>query len=83
MAATLTDVERQMLDLERKDWSTSPGAKELAIRDQVGLSAIRYYQLLNQLLETEAALAYDPLTVNRLLRLRDRRHRARHPELAS
>ena len=66
-----------MLDLEREDWSTSPGGKETAIRERIGLREMRYYQLLNQLITTEAALAYDPLTVNRLLRLRDRRQRAR------
>ncbi|MFV8173766.1 DUF3263 domain-containing protein [Mycolicibacterium peregrinum] len=77
MPHTLTDIERRMLDLEREDWSTSPGGKQLAIRERLGLHEIRYYQLLNQLITTEAALAYDPLTVNRLLRLRDRRERAR------
>lgn len=77
MPEQLTDVERRMLDLEHEDWSTSPGGKEQAIRDRLGLSAVRYYQLLNQLIETERALAYDPLTVNRLLRLRDKRARAR------
>jgi hypothetical protein len=82
MPDTLTDVERRMLDLEHEDWSKSPGGKELAIRDQLGLSATRYYQLLNRLLETERALAYDPLVVNRLLRLRGKRERARHQGVA-
>jgi hypothetical protein len=82
MRLPLNDVERRMLDLEHEDWSKSPGGKEQAIRDRLGLSAIRYYQLLNHLLGTEAALEYDPIVVKRLLRLRDRRHRARHPEVA-
>ncbi|TGB37905.1 DUF3263 domain-containing protein [Mycolicibacterium peregrinum] len=75
--ATLNDLEQRMLDLEREDWSTSPGGKELAIRERLGLRVMRYYQLLNRLITTEAALAYDPITVNRLLRIRDRRHEAR------
>lgn len=77
MPHTLTDIEQRMLDLEREDWSKSPGGKHLAIRERIGVHEMRYYQLLNQLITTEAALAYDPLTVNRLLRLRDRRQRAR------
>jgi hypothetical protein len=67
---TLTAVEQRMLDLEREDWSISPGGKELAIRNRFGLSAIRYYQRVNQLIDNESALAYAPVTVNRLRRLR-------------
>lgn len=78
----LTDVERRMLDMEREDWSTSHEAKDDAIRDRFGLRPLRYYQLLNRLIETEPALAYDPITVRRMLRLRDRRHHARHSEVA-
>ncbi|WP_225337600.1 DUF3263 domain-containing protein [Mycobacterium intracellulare] len=33
------------------------------------MSAVRYYQLLNQVLSSAAALAYDPVTVNRLRRI--------------
>lgn len=66
---SLTDIERQMLDLEGQWWST-PGRKEAAISDRFGMSATRYYQLLNRLLGSQAALAYDPVTVNRLLRQR-------------
>lgn len=77
MSGTLTDLEQRMLDIESEDWSTSPGGKELAIMERTGLREMRYYQKLNQLITTKAALAYDPVTVNRLLRLRDRRHRAR------
>ena len=36
-----------------------------------------YYQLLNALIDTEAALAHDPMLVKRLRRLRSTRHRAR------
>lgn len=33
----------------------------------------RYYQVLNALIDTPEALAFDSLTVNRLRRLRDER----------
>lgn len=69
----LTDQDRAVLDLEREWWAT-PGGKESAIIDRLGLSPVRYYQRLNRLVETHAALAYEPLTVNRLRRLRARGH---------
>ncbi|MBO0679159.1 DUF3263 domain-containing protein [Mycolicibacterium sp. S2-37] len=64
---SLTDRETSMLDLEEQ-WFTTPGAKEDAIR-AAGLSPVRYYQLLNRLIEREAALAYAPITANRLRRV--------------
>jgi hypothetical protein len=66
---SMTDIDRQMLDLEGEWWAT-PGRKEAAISDQFGMSATRYYQLLNRLLGSQAALAYDPVTMNRLQRTR-------------
>lgn len=62
----LTDRQRAMLNLERQ-WFATAGGKEDAIR-KLGLSPVRYYQKLNQLIATEAAIAYDPLTANRLRR---------------
>src|SRR5438270_10357863 len=72
----LSDRERAILDFERTWWA-EPGPKELAIRDRFQLSATRYYQVLNALLESQEAIEYDPLVVRRLRRLRDRRRRAR------
>lgn len=69
---SLTDQQRTMLDLEREWWAT-PGGKEAAIVEQTGMSPTRYYQLLDRLLDNPAALAYDPITVNRLRRIRHRR----------
>ncbi|OBC11164.1 hypothetical protein A5784_35455 [Mycobacterium sp. 852013-50091_SCH5140682] len=66
---SLTDQDRAMLDVEREWWST-PGGKEIAIVECVGLSPVRYYQRLNRLLDTAAALDHDPVTVNRLRRIR-------------
>jgi hypothetical protein len=72
----LTERERQVLAFERQ-WWRRPGAKEQAIRDLFGLSSTRYYQLLNNLLDNPDALAYDPVLVKRLRRLRATRTRTR------
>ncbi|MGA5167668.1 DUF3263 domain-containing protein [Streptomyces lavendulocolor] len=72
----LTDRDRAVLAVERLSWP-GPGAKERAIREQLGLSPTRYYQLLNALLDDPAALAHDPVTVNRLRRLRASREARR------
>ncbi|MFE9393534.1 DUF3263 domain-containing protein [Streptomyces sp. NPDC006784] len=54
------------------------GEKERAVREQLGMSPVRYYQYLNALLDDPRAARHDPLTVNRLRRLRqaarDRTH---------
>jgi len=72
----LTEREQRILDFERQWWKHA-GAKEQSIRDTFGLSATRYYQLLNQLLDNPAALAVEPVLVARLRRLRAARSRAR------
>lgn len=61
--------EREILAFERRWWRQA-GAKEQAIRDTFGLSPTRYYQLLNRLLDRPEALAYEPVLVARLRRLR-------------
>ncbi|MFB7505776.1 DUF3263 domain-containing protein [Streptomyces broussonetiae] len=68
--------EKAILALERRGFA-GPGAKERAIREQLGLAPVRYYQLLNALLDDERALAHDPVTVNRLRRVRDARRTER------
>jgi hypothetical protein len=72
----LTDRDRAILDFERSWWS-EPGPKELAIRERFELSTTRYYEILGELVDDPGAMAYDPLVVRRLRRLRDRRRRAR------
>lgn len=72
----LSERDQAILDFERTWWA-EPGPKEVAIRTRFDLSPTRYYQVLNDLLESEDALSYDPLVVRRLRRLRDRRRRAR------
>jgi hypothetical protein len=72
----LSSRDRAVLDFERS-WWTEPGSKQSGIRQRLGLSATRYYQLLGHLLDSPEAEAYDPLVVRRLRRVRDRRRRAR------
>lgn len=67
---------RAVLALERRNWA-GPGAKERAIREELGLAPVRYYQILNALLDDERALAHDPVTVNRLRRVRQARRAER------
>jgi hypothetical protein len=67
----LTDAERAVLGVERRLW-VHQGAKVGAIRAETGLSPTRYYQMLNALLDRADALEYDPVTVNRLRRIRGR-----------
>lgn len=68
--------DRAILDFER-EWWQHPGAKEDAIRQTFGLSPARYYQVLGRLMDSEAALAYDPMLVKRLQRVRDDRRISR------
>jgi hypothetical protein len=67
----LTEQQAAILNLERQFWRTA-GAKEDAIR-ALGLSPVRYYQRLAQLMATLEALKVDPVTVKRLQRLASRR----------
>ncbi|MGW9427439.1 DUF3263 domain-containing protein [Streptomyces decoyicus] len=68
--------DEAVLAVERRSWP-GPGPKERAIREQLGISPTRYYQLLNALLDDPRALAHDPVTVNRLRRVRDARRARR------
>ncbi|CAO5189917.1 DUF3263 domain-containing protein [Frankia sp. AiPs1] len=72
----LAERDTRILAFEQ-GWWRHPGAKEEAIRAEFGLSSTRYYQILNQLIDTEAALISDPMLVRRLRRLRDQRRAAR------
>jgi len=75
-APALSERELQILAFESKWWKHA-GSKEQAIRDEFDLSATRYYQLLNGLLDNPAALAHDPVLIGRLRRIRSTRARTR------
>lgn len=68
--------DREILAFERQWWKYA-GAKEQAIRELFDMSTTRYYQVLNALIDTPAALAADPMLVKRLRRLRASRQRQR------
>jgi hypothetical protein len=72
----LSDRDREILAFERQWWKYA-GAKEQAVRELFDMSATRYYQVLNALLDRPEALAADPMLVKRLRRLRAARQRAR------
>jgi Protein of unknown function (DUF3263) len=74
--AALSERETRILAFER-NWWRQPGAKEQAIRDMLGLSATRYYQMLNELIDRPEAMAFDPVLIKRLRRQRARRQRVR------
>ncbi|CAA9383427.1 MAG: FIG00822394: hypothetical protein [uncultured Nocardioidaceae bacterium] len=74
--STLSQRDEQILAFERLWWKYA-GAKESAIREQFAMSATRYYQVLNALIDRPEALSYDPLLVKRLRRLRSARQRQR------
>ena len=72
----LSERERLLLVFERQ-WFRYAGAKEQAIKETFDISATRYYQLLNGLLDNPAALEVEPMLVARLRRLRAARSRNR------
>jgi hypothetical protein len=76
MDPELNERDLQILDFERQWWQYA-GAKEAAIREQFDLSAIRYYQRLNWIIDQPQALDHDPLLVRRLRRTRLARQRLR------
>jgi hypothetical protein len=72
----LSELETKILEFERTWWRHA-GAKESSIKELFNLTPPAYYQMLNNLIDREAALMAQPLLVKRLLRLRDQRSAAR------
>ena len=68
----LSDLESRILDFEANWWRFA-GAKESAIKELFELSAPRYYQLLNDLIDRDDAMEAAPMLVKRLRRLREAR----------
>jgi len=68
----VSERDRQVLDFEGS-WWLYPGPKDRAIREYLGISATRYYQVLRRLIDASDALEYDPLTIRRLQRMRRQR----------
>ena len=74
--AALQERDMRILAFERRTWP-SPGAKELEIRECFAISATRYYQLLNELIDRPEAAAFDPVLIKRLRARRARRGKRR------
>ncbi|HEY5184754.1 MAG TPA: DUF3263 domain-containing protein [Actinomycetes bacterium] len=72
----LSERDQRILEFERQWWKYA-GAKEQAVRDLFDMSATRYYQVLNALIDRPESLAFDPMLVKRLRRLRASRQKAR------
>lgn len=75
-AQGLSERDRAILAFERQWWRYA-GAKEQAVRELFSMSATRYYQVLNALIDRPEALVADPMLVKRLRRLRATRQRQR------
>jgi hypothetical protein len=72
----LSERDMRLLTFERGTWRNA-GAKEQAITEALGITATRYYQLLNELIDSAEALMFDPVLVKRLRAQRARRQRMR------
>lgn len=72
----LSEQQAALLEFE-KQWWALPGSKETEIRERFEISPTRYYQLLNALIDSDLALAHDPLLVKRLRRQRATRQKER------
>lgn len=66
---------REILEFEKVSPNGVP--KEVAVRERFGVSAARYHQLLDRLIDRPEALEYDPVLVRRLRRLREGRREKR------
>ena len=76
VTAGLSEFEVKMLEFERSWWRHA-GVKESSIKELFNLTPPAYYQLLNNLIDREAAVMAEPILVKRLRRLRDSRTQAR------
>jgi hypothetical protein len=68
----LTDRDLAILAFEG-EWFRHVGAKEEAIRSDLGISPARYYQLHGRLIDSTEAQQHDAMLVKRLRRMRDAR----------
>lgn len=69
---SLSDRDRAILDLAAQRWNYA-GSLEPRVRDDLGISLTRFWQVVNRLIDSEDALAYNPVVVNRLRRIRSGR----------
>lgn len=75
MYEELNATEKQILQFEEKDWN-SLREKEDKIREELDISPITYYLLLNQIIVKPAAMVWNPFLIKRLLKLRLNRYKS-------
>jgi hypothetical protein len=71
----LSQRDIRVLDFEGQWWHY-PEPKDRAIREFLGMSSTRYYQVLRRLVDDETAAGEYPLVVRRLRRMRRERQEA-------
>ena len=76
-AVGLDERERAILDFEREAWRLQVAEGASDPRDASASPATRYHQLLRRIVDRPEALAYDPMLVRRLRRLREIRRKRR------
>lgn len=62
---------QRLLDFEATHPRHTP-AKEQRIRDELGITEVRYYVLLARAAESMEGIAYDPITARRVRERRER-----------
>lgn len=66
----LTEVEQKIISIEKRRWKYQ-GAKEQAVRTELGMSAVSYYQHLNHLIDNPRVIEQEPALTRRLREHRD------------
>jgi len=67
----------QLLDFAAAHPGSIDGHAAAVLRAELGITGVRYLQLLHEAIHTEEALAHDPMTTYRLRREAQHRARAR------
>lgn len=66
----LSELDQRILQFMKKDFKYK-GARDLAIKQEFDLNAIEFFHRVNTLIDTEAALAYDPILIGQLRKARE------------
>lgn len=61
----LTDTQKAMLDVAAQTYKYA-GSVDVIAKERFGLTPTRFWQEINRLIQTEAAVAYRPEAVRRL-----------------
>lgn len=68
----LAESDRAVLDLAARTYRHE-GAREQAVHDELGMTATRFYQRVNVLLDNPDAYVAEPVLIKRLRRVRQAR----------